>query len=464
MYVDGKNGVRCCTFCVFITKNPVAREINMIIDFTVENFRSIKKAQTLSMLATKLKEHPQNIAKIDQSDRLNILKSCVIYGANASGKSNVLKSLVEFRNIILHSTELKLKQRIPAYEPFRLDKSCTVAPTKFEMEFIPYGDGIRYRYLVEFTEFHIEREELFFYPKKQEAILFSRVKGSPIKFGNYLTGKKKNIEGELLGNNLFLSKAANSNHEQLKGVYLYFLTEFEIMMKDSFGEFVSKNHTSRAIHSNECEALRDKVKRFLMSVDTGISSLEVIKRELDDEVKGMISSDLPLIIKEAMEDNFIYRTQVGHKLYENDEEAGEVQFDLREESDGTVKLYSLACDLIEVLLEGKILIIDELDNSLHPHITSLIFNLFNDPKINKKNAQLITATHDSSLLNPDFVRRDQVWFTKKIFNNSTELYSLVEFDKNEVRSKTQFNDWYLAGRFDAVPIIDKSIYEIFETN
>jgi AAA15 family ATPase/GTPase len=328
------------------------------------------------------------------------------------------------------------------------------------MEFIPRKDGIRYRYLIEITKFHVEREELFFYPKSQPALLFSRNKGEAIRYGGYLQGKKKNIESELLENNLFLSKAANSNNKQLQEIYLYFLSTLSVMVKGTVDELISKNRTSRAMLSEKNKALRNKVETLLISVDTGITALNVSRREMDDEIENLLASDMPKVLKDAMTDNFVYRTRTIHKLYEDDRETGTVTFDLSEESEGTIKLYGISATIIETLLEGSILVIDEIDNSLHPHITALILKLFNDPKTNRNNAQLIAITHDASLLDPKLIRRDQVWFTKKA-QNSTELYSLVEFDKNEVRAKTQFGEWYLDGRFNAVPVINKSIYDIF---
>ncbi len=434
----------------------------MLIDFTVGNFRSIKEEQTLSLLATKLKEHSQNIILSDPEGKVNILSSCILYGANASGKSNIIKALDEFKAIILSSTDLKFEQNIPSHQPFKLDVSYKNKPTMFEMEFIPFQDNIRYRYVVEINQSHIKREELFFYPKKVEAVLFSRIHGQPIRFGNYLTGKKKNIEDELLDNNLFLSKAANSNNKQLQDIYRYFSKDFEIRIANSFNDIHWHSITPKLLHSDEHSFLHSKVVKLLTSLDTGITTLEVHKREMDETFQDIFSEDTPSVIKNVMEDSLTYRTQVGHRLYEDGKVIGNEFFDLREESDGTIKLYSIAAELFMVLLEGKIFIIDELDSSLHPHITAFILKLFNDPKINKNNAQLIIATHDASLLNPDQIRRDQVWFTNKSPNGATKLYSLVEFDKSEVRSTTPFNNWYLDGRFDAVPIINKSIYEIFK--
>ena len=432
----------------------------MLVEFSVENFRSIKKEQTISLLATKSKEHPENLIAYSDSSKFNILRSAVIYGANASGKTNILKALENLVYFILFSTDLKLEQKIPSYKPHKLDNAYHDQPTKFQIEFIG-PSNVRYRYLIHFTANEVIREELLFYPKKQEAILFSREKGKKIKFGNYLTGRKKNIEAELLPNNLFLSKAANSNLEHLQKIYIYFLETFVFKMKDEL-RFTGVE-TTRKMTDTTDSSFSDKVSLFLKSVDTGISSLKVVKTEFkDDAFFDSFPKDMPKHIVDDIRTQISLRPMTSHRLYDNDNEVGMIDFDIAEESDGTNKLYSLSSDIITALLNGSVYVIDEIDNSLHPHITEFIIKLFNNPRINKKNAQLITATHDSSLLNPNLVRRDQIWFTNKVKNGSTELYSLVEFNKDEVRAKTPYNDWYLSGRFSAVPVIDKNVYSIFE--
>lgn len=433
----------------------------MLIEFSVENFRSIKEEQTLSLLATKLKEHPGNIISAPDDSKYDILRSAIIYGANASGKTNILKALSNFVALVILSTDLKVGKKIPAYQPYRLDKSCLGKPSKFQIEFIG-PKNIRYRYLVSFTEDEFLSEELFYYPKKQEALLFSRLKGEKIKFGNYLTGRKKSIEAELLPNNLFLSKAANSNLEQLQDIYLYFVQNFNFQMKDHIQSLIADTSTTRRLAESDDKHFMEKINIFLKFADTGISSLKIVKNDFEFDFKKNLPDGFPAYLAKALETQASMRPTFSHLLYENNEEIGTVDFDISEESDGTTKLYSLASDIITSLINGEIFVIDEIDNSLHPHITSLIVSLFNNPKTNKKNAQLITATHDASLLNQNLIRRDQVWFTNKKKDGSTQLYSLVEFDKNEVRAKTPFSSWYLSGRFNAVPLIDKNIYSIFE--
>lgn len=151
-----------------------------------------------------------------------------------------------------------------------------------------------------------------------------------------------------------------------------------------------------------------------------------------------------------------------HKLFEDKKETGETEFELSEESEGTQKMYALAGNIIPVLQNGLTLIIDELSSSLHPHLSEYLIELFNSPEKNPNNGQFIFTTHDTSLLNPKLFRRDQIWFTRKNPYGATELFSLDEFDKDQVRKNTPFDEWYLSGRFGAIPRINKNLFNIMK--
>ncbi len=418
----------------------------MLIDFTVENFRSIKNEQTLSMLATNLRRHPDNLFPTERERNISLLKTAVVYGANASGKSNLIKATNALREFVVKSTDLKLHESIPYYEPHKLDRRFENRPTRFEMEFVAQ-DKIRYKYSVLFNEKEIEREELVFHPKGQEARLFLRQKGEKMRFGDYLKGRKQNVAHELLANNLFLSKAANSNNEQMKTVYLYFLHHLHILTDD----FLSSHSTTELLLSGKKtdKRFKEKVGKFLLAADTGISSVKLKKR-----TPGM----------ERLKDGnreMTHRPVFLHTSYDGKDVMGTVRFELADESEGTKKMYDLAGGIIRVLESGSACIIDEIDNSLHPLISAFIIRLFNDPAKNPRNAQFVAATHDSTLLNPDLLRRDQIWFVEKDTYGATELYSLVEFERREVGEDTLFDNWYLAGRFGALPVINRKIFNLF---
>jgi AAA15 family ATPase/GTPase len=431
----------------------------MIIDFTVENFKSIKEEQTFSMLVSNPKdEHPDNLFQPGNEKNISLLKTAIIYGANASGKTNLIIALNALNFFVINSTDLKLGEEIPVYEPFKLDKSCQSMPTKFEMEFIG-SDKIRYRYAVSFNKREILFEELIFYPKGQAARLFLREKGKKIKYGAHFKGMRRNIENELIPNNLFLSKAANSNHEQLKDIYLHFYENFEFHTGvHSFGGIPKM--TTAMLRTEENDNFKKKLINFLIAADTGIQSVGFEKRKMNGEVE--FPDDMPDDTKRKFLELFSQKPITSHKLFDGEKEAGEIWFDLDEESGGTTRMYELAGKIIPALEQGHTFFVDELDNSLHPHLSEYILKLFNNPDTNPNNAQLIAATHDATLLDLKIFRRDQVWFTRKNRFGATEIFSLDEFKKNEVRKNTPFGKWYLDGRFGAIPLINKEIFRIDE--
>lgn len=433
----------------------------MIVDFTVENFKSIKEEQTFSMLASDSKsEHPDNLCPTEKEKNISLLKTGIIVGANASGKSNLVTAMETFRDFVVNSTDLKVEQEIPYYEPFRLDENCFDRPAAFEMEFIG-RDRTRYKYKVLFDRKEVQLEELVFYPNKQEALLFLRERGKPVKFGSQFKGRKKSIESECLPNTLFLSRAANSNHGQLKEIYLYFKDNLLFHTGRDRGKDRSV-FTTAQLRGKDGERFKRKLVDFLVATDTGIHSVEL---EINRDAFGT-RDRYPDRVAETPDRPFysdsFYKPVVYRTVYDGSEESGIIPFDLEEESGGTVKLYALAGKIIAALERGCTLIVDELDNSLHPHLSEYILKLFNAPGRNPKNAQLIAAAHDATLLNPDNLRRDQIWFIRRNKRGAAELFSLDEFNKNEVRKNTAFDRWYLEGRFGAIPLIRKKRFHINE--
>lgn len=438
----------------------------MIVDFTVRNYRSIKNACTLSMMAANLKDEQKNSVIVPgEKENISLLKSCAVYGANASGKTNIIRALETLRDFVVDSNRLRIGDVIPFYEPFELDRNYQNAPVSFELEF--YGKNkVRYRYSVSFTLEEVLFEELVFFPKKQQSRLFLRKKGESIKFGPYLKGRKKNIEIELLPNNLFLSKAANSNHEQLKDIYIFFLENLKFSFPGSIYELFSLAHFES--RKENTHRFRNSLTNFLKAADTGVHSVGTKKgrlkfseemlnfiRHLPDYKKKKFFEELPT-------NEIMY--QAYHKVFDGEKEVSSIPFDLDEESNGTIKMFHLAGYIIKVLEGGLTLIVDELDSSIHSLMSEFIIELFHNPVKNPHNAQFIFTTNDTALLNPKIFRRDQIWFTAKDKFGATELFSLDEFDKNEVRKNVPFDKWYLNGRFGALPLIDKGLFYIEKEN
>ncbi len=417
----------------------------MLVDFTIKNYRSFKNESLFSMVAEKKKEDiPNNLFNISEDSDISLLKTAVVYGANASGKSNLLLAFDTLKNFILNSTDLKLDQEIPYYKPFLLDVETRNQPMLFEIEFIT-AEPMRYRYSVEFDKTQIISEKLIFFPEKNGRNLFERdgVTGK-YSWGRDLKGKKESLTGEVLKNVLFLSKAANNNEsdERLRAIYRYFRTNF--MFHTSADSSRTEVYlTSLKMNDLSQKGFNESLIEFLKSADLGISSVRVRKEKTIDDLSTKVD--------------------IGHRVFSRTNETGEDHFfQLQDESAGTIKMFDLAGKIIDTLRNGNVLIVDELDSSFHPLMSEYILSIFNDPVKNPKNAQLIVATHDAYLLDSEKLRRDQIWFVEKDKYGASNLYSLDEFEKSEVRKNVPFDRWYLSGRFGALPLIDKKLFSVVE--
>lgn len=409
----------------------------MIISFSVSNFRSIKDKLLLNMEAGSMKEYPANLSEFNNG-KLRILKTAGIHGANASGKSNLIKAFEAFQKFILVSDSFKLDDPITVvYDPFKLDDASVNLPTRFELDFMG-PDKTRYIYGVKFTAAQIIEEYLYFYPKNQKALLFHRENPTDnenhVNPGEYLDGKSKSIS--CLKNQLFLSCAINSNgvSDKLKNFYRYII---------SINTMDEKSGTS-SLDLLKNEFLRKKLSALLSCADFGIDHISTKEVNIDSNIgkKGLLAS-MPDGMKKMILENFKIQPLFFHGKNKN-------AFELKDESGGTNRVYDIAPILLETLRDGTVLLFDELDVQLHPYIAELIIKLFNDPEVNTENAQLIYTTHNINLLNSDYMRRDQLLFTQKDSDGATELYGMDEF---KVRKDIDFAKWYMDGRFDALPQI-----------
>lgn len=420
----------------------------MIIDFTVSNFRSIMMEQTFSMFAENPASHLLGNITYPADSKVGVLKCAGIYGANASGKSNLLRAFMALRYIICFSGDLKEGDAIPCYEPYLLSEDSKSAPVRFEVEFFT-PDNRQYKYVVSFTKEKIIEEYLGFYPSAKQASIFSREKNDTwdtISFGTLYKGGKK--RHSLFENNAYVSIAGNKADapQLIRNVYNYFRKEMLCLGCDQH-----IGYTELYDEKNRLE----KVAAFLSLVDTGIAGIK--SKENADIDKIIFPKNMPDKIR-----NSIIRQEKTKYLFSHKTDVGGMEsFDLDQESSGTQKLFELAPVLIDALDSGGVLVLDELDNSMHPFMAELILKLFNDEEVNTNGAQLIFSTHNINLMSPEIFRRDQIWFTEKN-DGTTIFYSLEDFDKKEVKPKSPFNRWYAEGRFGGVPKIDyKGVVDLF---
>jgi hypothetical protein len=411
----------------------------MIVDLTVSNFRSIKDEQTFSLFAEGSRKHLSSNVSFPGDGKVGVLRSAGIYGPNASGKSNLLVAFQALRYIVVGSGDLKDGDAIPCYEPYRLNTKCIGAPISLEVEFFAYKN-LRFVYRVLFNEKRIIEESLDYYPSRQKANLFSRKDGDSwedIYFGNHYKGGRKRYA--FFDNNSYLAKAGNSadSPEMIRAIFNFF-------RKDVF--FLYANHEVGMLDWKNDDDLVKSVGDILSKVDSGISGLVF-------EENDVSSLNLPKNVPENIKKKILESESKKPVFLHKTEDGGMEEFDEDSESSGTNKLFNILPLLIDAFQSGGVLILDELDNSFHPHIAELIIKLFNSPDVNKRGAQLIFSTHNINLMSPELLRRDQIWLTEKN-EGRTEFFSLDQFDSSMVKSNSPFYKWYGEGRFGAVPSID----------
>lgn len=423
----------------------------MILSLKIENFRSIKEPLILQLTTeNRLKEDELPNNSFSENE-IEILKSLLIYGRNASGKSNILLALRALTYLVENSDSFKHEEKIEPYEPFLFNSSSKNKPVKFEVDFITIENKTKFKYIVSFNQSEIVHEALYIFPLGTQAKLFERKKNK-ITYGEYYKGSKKKIESDLLPNQLFLSKSSTSNIKYLDECYLYFSkyvyvstihdTEFDKAIIRSFSELLLND-----------DKLKCNLLELLRAADTAISDFSIIENEKELKFPDSFPDD----IKKRILESHKYEVKTKHSIYENGEKVGDTTLDLEDESFGTKKLFAIGGLILDALNDGSVIIIDELDKGLHPILTKLLINLFNSKKNNPKNAQIIFATHDSSLLDLDMLRRDQICFVDKTYEEHSILYKLS--DIKGVRKDTPIDKWYLSGRFRAVPVTTEPILE-----
>lgn len=402
----------------------------MILEFYVSNYLSIKDGLKISFVATSLKDSlSESNDMIALSDTgLMLLMSAVIYGANASGKSNVLKAMAFYRHFITDSFKNSQAGEAIDVENFRLNATSIYEPTTMEATFI-VGDFI-YRYGFEVDSKVVRSEWLYQRTNKKRAkeieIFYRTEEETSVHQKSPLLLELVN-KRMVRDNALLLSAAAQFNEPKAVNI-LQWMNDIRVI----FGNEEEKLW-NQAIKSLDDENLRLRITNFAKYADLGIDSIVKI-------------------------DN---RIVSNHRQFDDEgRETSDVAFSFSgNESEGTIKYFSLSYPIIDTLDNGKLLIIDELDSKLHPLLVRKIISLFNSAKTNPKGAQLLFTTHDTFLLSAGMFRRDQIWFTQKDSFGATEAYSLVEY---KVRSNTLFERDYLLGKYGATPIIGE-MERIFNT-
>ncbi|MDH4320440.1 MAG: ATP-binding protein [Desulfobulbaceae bacterium] len=415
----------------------------MLIEFSVANFRSFWEPRKLSMAATPQKDLLDNNTFTSPISGLpRLLRSAVVYGPNAGGKSNFIRAMAFVRQFIVASAKEHQEGEGIAVTPFLFNQLGPSQPSEFEVQFIQ--DGVRYQYGFAATRERVTNEWLIAYPEGRAQRWFERnfePQNNDYQwyFGSRFVGRKRQWQEMTRDNALFLSTAVQWNSEQLKPVFTWFKRLFVI----GHGTLLDPSFSMKACQD---DAKKSRILAFMNEADISISDILMETKEFSVED---LPSDMPEPIKEeirqSMDGKKMMRVGFVHPVSDG---VSPVSLPLEEESDGTRKLFAYAGPWIDILTKGRILFADELDTSLHPKIMRFLLSLFHNDKINKANGQLIFTTHDTSLLDQDLVRRDQVWFIEKDQANTSQLYPLTDF---KPRAKEALQKGYLNGRYGALP-------------
>lgn len=416
----------------------------MLIGFSVGNYKSFKETVTLSMVASSITEEDKELNENNVfpiNDKLSLLKSAAIYGANASGKSNLVAAINFMKWFVLNSSKETQVSEAIDIEEFRLSTQTEKEPSFFEIVFILEDKTFRYGF--EVNALQVVSEWLSQADDTEEKMLFER------DFDNYILDdfpEGQNISDKTRSNALFLSVVAQFNGKISGKILLWFSKTLQLI-----SGLEDRQYRKETLESFENDRHRHDIIEFIKKLDLGIAGIEIINQPVfvianNTAIYGSSYGSLyPISVTQTT----VYTS---HPKYDADgKQISMERFDMeKHESEGTNKLFALAGILLDTLRTGKILLIDELDARLHPLITRELICLFNSNETNPHNAQLIFTTHDTNLLSSKTFRKDQIWFTEKDNKGATDLYSLVEY---KVGKNASFERDYMIGKYGAIPFI-----------
>jgi len=408
----------------------------MLLEFRVRNYRSIRDEQVLNLVASGDKELAStHLAHTGLKAAPFALRSVVIYGPNASGKSSLLRALDYMRAVVAESATVIQPGQTYNVPPFKLDAATAQQPTEFEVTFLLAG--VRHQYAFSMTPQRIVSESLLVYRSSKPTQLFSRQHveddGYVYDFSTYLTGPRKLWQDSTRPNALFLSMAAQLNSEQLSPVFNWIVRNITFLPA---GATVLPEFTTALLDSEQGRA---SIRDFLSAADISIADVQAVPRKGMHAQWVMSASGLQASQEER---------EFMMPVFEHSTPKGLAKFELHDESEGTQRLYGLIAPILDCLRDGRALVVDELDGSLHTLLVRRLVTMFQTPELNPNGAQLIFTTHDTSLLDHTLFRRDQIWFTEKDADQATRLYPLTDFSP---RKQEAWERGYLAGRYGAVP-------------
>lgn len=415
----------------------------MLVQFTVENFLSIRDKVYLSLEPSKDSEHPENL--ITKGD-YKAVNSVAIYGANASGKSSLFKAITVALIMIRNSNNVQITDKLPM-TPFKFDFESRNKPTSFEFTFIA-KDGRKYIYGFSATTEKVVEEYLYCYNTSKPTLLFDLNENEKPKFNRAYKVKLEAAYQMNTANKLFLATATTWNVECTKSPFEWLAESI-----DTFTDVMELGGVAfEKYRTDENRKYIEFTKNLLKQADINISSIEVDAKE----VVGGPALPFQIVVQGKIippNEGKHYDVEIttGYTVVDENGEKTEFSLTLQEESIGTQLLFFYGPLLKDAFEKGKTIVLDEIDKSMHPSLVKFIMNLFRDPDVNKNGAQLIVTTHETGILSLEMFRRDQIYFTEKDSKSGvTDLYSLDEFS---VRKTENIEKGYLMGRYGAIPFL-----------
>lgn len=409
----------------------------MLIEFRVENYRSIRDEQALTMeAASRIGAADDPRPRHVQGHNEPLLPAAVIYGANASGKTNVLLALSFMREAVIHSHKFWDADGGVPRTPFAWGEPRD-QPSLFEVTFVLRGTRYAYGFTVDNER--VLEEWLFAWPNKRKQVWFER-DADKFKFGEHLIGANEAVSEVTRSNALFLSTTAQHGHARLLPLYSWFRSILGVnLIPESYKSNRHIYFSELSIHDRLAEIRNSdqiaRIQELLNVADIGIVGIKAIDTEKTRTINGK-------------------SVKVHQILLQHDDRNSNSWLDLEEESAGTQALFDMAPFVFSTLDNGGFLLIDELESSLHPLLGKTIVKMFNDPRTNPNNAQLLFTTHDTNLLGTTLgeppLRRDQIWFTEKDKSGATTLYPLTDYKPRKVENLER---GYLQGRYGAIPFV-----------
>ena len=424
----------------------------MLLQFSVKNFKTFKNKASLNLVASNYDKDTREFDNVYNDDKFDVrlLKSAVVYGSNASGKSKFFEALSFMKYFVISSSKESQKGDEIDTEPFKLSSESENSPSEFEVIFT--HNNVMFRYGFEVDKKNVISEWLYYKPKTKEIELFYRDgENFETHSRNFTKGRTVIKEGLVRNNALLLSVSAQFNDKTSIEVIDWFK---ELKTISGLNESGYRGFTlSKTDDPNQ----KSNILNLLKAADLGIQDIKLEKVDVANLPKDMPKELKDRIIKEVNDEKkeFLSDILTSHKKFDSNKKVIDfVNFSLDDdESSGTRKFFALTGPILDVLENGYTLIVDELDSKLHPNLVCKIVSLFNSKELNKKNAQLIFNTHDTNLLSSGLFRRDQIWFTDKNKFGEAKLYSLGDFKSDEVRKSELFEENYIKGKYGAVPFL-----------